>query len=293
MQYQTDEEKFFQRVLYGSSVLYILLAIIVMVYPLPEKKRDEIAALPPRIAKLILEAPKEEPKPETKPAEEKKEETPEEKAKKAVEKNRETVKKTGLLKALGRDAARGGSLNEILQDREMGEILADVSVLTRAAETAAPTPASSAAVVTASGGGVGSASSIAREMGTGSEIRLAEKKSAAVAAPPRKGQPAQQAGKAGERSRESIAAIAASYRGGIDFIYKKTLRENPLLRGTVTVEFTIAPSGEVTQCKVVSSTVNDPAFETLVVKRILQWKFPPIPGGEKITVTYPLEFSPV
>jgi TonB family protein len=92
------------------------------------------------------------------------------------------------------------------------------------------------------------------------------------------------------RDYESIAQVVDTYKGGISFLYNKALRENPTLRGTVTVEFTIAASGEVIDCHVVSSSVKSPQFEEELVKRVLQWKFPPVPAGD-VTVSYPITFS--
>jgi TonB family protein len=92
------------------------------------------------------------------------------------------------------------------------------------------------------------------------------------------------------RTYDSIAQVVDSYKGGISFLYNKSLRENPTLRGTVTVEFIIAPGGDVIDCRVTSSSMKNPPFEEALVKRILQWKFPIVPAGE-VTITYPIVFS--
>jgi len=92
------------------------------------------------------------------------------------------------------------------------------------------------------------------------------------------------------RTYESIAQVVDSYKGGISFLYNKALRENPTLRGTVTVEFRIAASGDVIDCRVVSSSMSNPPFEEALLKRVLQWKFPPVPAGD-VTITYPIAFS--
>ena len=83
--------------------------------------------------------------------------------------------------------------------------------------------------------------------------------------------------------------MVEKYKGGISFLYNKALRRDPSLRGTITVEFTISAIGDVTDCKVASSSMQDPAFEEDLIKRILQWKFPPIIEGD-VTVVYPLVF---
>jgi len=87
--------------------------------------------------------------------------------------------------------------------------------------------------------------------------------------------------------------VVASHRGSIDFIYKKALRDNPTLKGTIVLELTIAANGEVVEGRVVSSTVKDPSFENQVLKRILTWKFPPYPDSGNTVVSFPIEFSPV
>ena len=47
-------------------------------------------------------------------------------------------------------------------------------------------------------------------------------------------------------------------RGALYALYGRALRETPELAGKVVLEFTIAPSGEITMCRVVSSELNDP-----------------------------------
>lgn len=96
-----------------------------------------------------------------------------------------------------------------------------------------------------------------------------------------------------ERSQASVKEVVNSHRGGLDFIYKKALRDNPILKGTIVIELTIAANGDVIDGHVVSSTIKDPAFENQVLKRILTWKFPPYPDSGNTMVSFPIEFSPV
>ncbi|MBI5199328.1 MAG: TonB family protein [Nitrospirae bacterium] len=95
------------------------------------------------------------------------------------------------------------------------------------------------------------------------------------------------------RSQDSIKDVVASHSGGIDFIYKKALRNNPTLKGMIVMEFTISPSGDVTGGRIVSSTIKDPSFEDQILKRILSWKFLPSLDSGNTIVSYPIEFSPV
>jgi len=95
------------------------------------------------------------------------------------------------------------------------------------------------------------------------------------------------------RSQKAIKEVVATHRGSLDFIYKKALRNNPTLKGVVIIEFTIAANGDVTGGRIASSTVKDPSFEEQVLKRILSWKFPPLPDSGNTVVSFPIEFSTV
>ena len=57
-------------------------------------------------------------------------------------------------------------------------------------------------------------------------------------------------------------------KGAIYALYTRALRERPELQGKVVLEFTIAPSGEVTACRVVSSELSDPELERKIVARV-------------------------
>ena len=64
-----------------------------------------------------------------------------------------------------------------------------------------------------------------------------------------------------------------------------------MLQGKLVLEFTIAASGEVTRCRVVSSELHDPALEREIVARVMLFRFAP----EKVdptTATKPIDFFP-
>ncbi|MBI5193626.1 MAG: energy transducer TonB [Nitrospirae bacterium] len=94
------------------------------------------------------------------------------------------------------------------------------------------------------------------------------------------------------RNRESIKEVLTSYSGSIAFLYRKALRDNPALKGTITVEFTIEPTGKIINARIASSTVNDHEFEDEVLKCIQTWRFPPFPNSGKTVIKYPLDFKP-
>src|SRR5215470_18972390 len=67
------------------------------------------------------------------------------------------------------------------------------------------------------------------------------------------------------RSREEIELIFDRNKGAIYALYSRALRDTPELAGKVVLEFTVAPSGEVTMCRVVSSELGNPELEHKIV----------------------------
>ena len=82
-----------------------------------------------------------------------------------------------------------------------------------------------------------------------------------------------------------------SNKGALYAIYGRALRDQQELQGKLVLEFTIAPSGEITMCRVVSSELNDPELEKKIVARVRQIKFKPA-DVEPLTVSKPLDFMP-
>jgi protein TonB len=97
-------------------------------------------------------------------------------------------------------------------------------------------------------------------------------------------------GKAG-RSAEEVALLFDKNKGRIYSLYARALRDNADLHGKVVLEFTIAPSGDVTTCRVVSSELHDPELEQKIVAMVRLMQF----GKEDvdmITITKPIDFFP-
>lgn len=93
------------------------------------------------------------------------------------------------------------------------------------------------------------------------------------------------------RSREEIELIFDRNKGAIYALYSRALRERPELQGKMVLEFTVAPSGEVTMCRVVSSELNDPELENKIISRVRLFKFEP-KDVESVTTTKPIDFFP-
>lgn len=97
-------------------------------------------------------------------------------------------------------------------------------------------------------------------------------------------------GKAG-RSLEEIKLVFDRNKGAIYTIYNRALREDSSLQGKVVVKLTIAPSGSVLDCQIVSSELRSPDLERKLAARIRQFDF----GAKNVdtmVVTWPVDFLP-
>jgi hypothetical protein len=71
--------------------------------------------------------------------------------------------------------------------------------------------------------------------------------------------------------------------------YRQEVVKNPTLTGSMTLQFSIAPSGEVSQVRELSSRLNDSAFKKAISAEVSTWSFAEI-VDENLTVTCPLLF---
>ncbi|HLB94955.1 MAG TPA: TonB family protein [Nitrospiria bacterium] len=313
------QDERFRRILWATVVLYMLLGMGVGLLKVPPPALPDVTQLPPRIAKLII-PPKAPPMPEVKPAPKpekakpaetepkktevaaKPEPSPEEIAERQRRRNLEIAMNSGLLKILKQ------SDKQPVSDTKLKKAFSEIKGLSSRPELSKPglalkEPAHSGGIddmvsqlekalkdskviisdkALRQSGGISPAGA---EKGIEGPA-LTDRKTTGVENPFQiKGY---EEGKS-PRTYDSIAEVVEGYKTGIIFIYNKALRTNPTLRGTITVEFTIAASGEIIDCRIVSTSMTDPPFEESLVKRIFQWRFPAIPEGD-VTVVYPIVF---
>ena len=93
------------------------------------------------------------------------------------------------------------------------------------------------------------------------------------------------------RSTPSILVTVRSRSPALRRVYSKFLMLCPGLSGKVTLRFAIAPSGEVLDVALISSTTHLPEFDREVVRQVLGWRFEPIRAAGKDIVTVPLDFA--
>jgi hypothetical protein len=96
----------------------------------------------------------------------------------------------------------------------------------------------------------------------------------------------------GGLSREVIAKVVKSHEREIKYCYEQELTDAPDLAGKVGATWVIGPDGSVTEARVNETTLNNRRAEECIVARIRRWKFPEVPGGGIVNVTYPWVFKP-
>src|SRR6267378_3326316 len=93
------------------------------------------------------------------------------------------------------------------------------------------------------------------------------------------------------RSADEIALVFTKNKGAIDAMYARALRDSPALQGKVVLELTIAPSGDITAARIVSSELSDKEFESKLLARIRLFKFE-AKDVATLTATKPIDFFP-
>ena len=80
-------------------------------------------------------------------------------------------------------------------------------------------------------------------------------------------------------------------KGAIYSVYNRALRSDPTLQGKVVLRLTIAPTGQVTRCELVSSELHDAALGEKIARRVKLFDFG-AKNVEAVTITYPIDFLP-
>ena len=93
------------------------------------------------------------------------------------------------------------------------------------------------------------------------------------------------------RSNASLLAVVRRYAPGIQFCYDNELKRSPGLRGKLVAALTVAASGEVTDVRIVSDSVNSAGLQQCMLAQIRVWKFPAISAGTTVFKT-PFVFTP-
>ncbi len=293
-----EEERRFRRVLGAALGLFIGFGIVVPFLPDPPRTPSMTPAVPEHIVEFILEQPKPKPLPKPKvievPPPPKPVEAP------RVQKRIEVPAPAAMAEPkpdARQQAAASGLLalsDQIaeLRDREVTNVAARPLNAGAGEKTRVDRSILTAKVGSGSGGIAVSAAS--KGFGGGSTglkgHATAQVSSATTEPAPEAAERTGRSSKAA-RTREEIELVFDRNKSAIYSLYSRALRENPALQGKVVLEVTIAPSGEVTGCRVVSSDLGDAELERKLVARVRMFRFEDRDVAV-MTTTKPIEFFP-
>jgi periplasmic protein TonB len=288
-----DEERRLKKTARTALLAFAALGILIPLLPVSERPRP--VPLPEEVVKLVLEPPPAPPpKPEVKEPEPKPEAKPEPKPApppKPVDREAEARKKAenaGLL-----------AMKDQLEDLREAIDPAVMSSAPLIGRVEGESRAERSLVTSRTGVGSGGINTGQLSSGFGAGPGNLKGHSAGTAVPSfadRIGADRAEASRTGasgraSRSREEIEIVFDRNKSAIYALYSRALREQPELEGKVVVQLTIAPSGEVTDCRIVSTELNDPELERKLVARIRMFRFED-KDVEAMTTTKPIEFFP-
>ena len=284
----------------------LVFALIVSSVTVPVKERRVKQAVPDRVAKFITKTkkpeikkpePKAKPKPIPKPSPKvvRKKETEAEKKKPLTvkeKKARETAANSGLL-------ALGSQLADLMDTTDVSSQVG--AKISKASDSSAKVAAVDTGLLTANASaGTGGANTSDYVAAVGStqlsqrDIDLVKQslvKSDEVEKVAGSNSKANQPRGDNVRSEEEVQMIFDQNKSQLYSIYNRERRKKPGLKGRLVLEITIAPDGSVSNVRIVSTELNDPALERRLVERVKFFKFKSS-SVEPVTVTFPIEFLP-
>ena len=302
-----QEDRSFRRIMIVMLLLFLGAGVALNTIKLPEVVQKNLVDISPRLAKLILEKQKIKPPPpkKEKPKEAKKKEPEKKKPEKKKEKPkpkkkeikkevkkpdaREVAKKSGLI-ALSdelEDLRESFALDDVVKLPQQTSGKQAVKVATASDLLTSNAQKTSGGIKTDTLNRTIKTNELTQRQTTRVESKIeADSKKLAKASSTKS-----QQGTSAKRSADEIERVFQQNKGGIFNIYNRALRKNPSLAGQVVVELTIAPGGQVTAVKILSSELGDEALERKLILKIKKFKFSNSSVAE-ITVTYPIDFLP-
>jgi len=279
-----ESERKFKRLVTIFVIIVTILAAILWAIPKIEVERFKPQELKERVAQLIVEKPKPPPPPPPPPEEKPKPEDKPKPTEKQVEKPKPNVRNQGML-ALADELAELRDQNLDLQDPQMKAPVEDARsernlIVSSAGRASGGINTSNMSRGFGGGAGqIGTHTTTAVQHGAGLD--------------PNAGGRVQRTGNSGKssRAREEVEIVFDRNKGALYALYGRALRDQPELAGKLVLEFTIAPSGEITMCRVVSSELKDPELEKKIVARVRLIRFKPA-DVEPLTVSKPIDFFP-
>jgi len=96
----------------------------------------------------------------------------------------------------------------------------------------------------------------------------------------------------GAMDKDIIRRIVRSHINEVRYCYNQGLVRDPNLKGRVSIQFNIGPTGKVAAAVVANSSVKDKNVGNCIAKAVKRWKFPRPKTGGSAVVTYPFVLNP-
>jgi TonB family protein len=306
-----DVDQRFRRSLLAFFIPLLILGILVPFLQLAGLQRGGGVIEGDRYAELLKQQPpapiapkQEEPKKaeEHKPKEEPVEPKPKPEAKpqpqpdqqQQVQQARQVASHTGVMAFADQLAdLRDEKLKSVDETRALSSV---VTAKTGTGDSSGAPTSFAQAMQSTSGGisGAGTGDERRAQSGTG----LGTRRTSTVQSPVGFGEDKTRPGQGGDklvagRTLEEIQLTFDRNKGAFYAIFNRAMRDNPnLAAGKIVVSITIAPDGSVTDCRLVSSTFNDPELERKVIQRVELLNF----GAKAVPPftypNYPINFLP-
>lgn len=294
-----EDRRRFRKILQRVFLVCLLFALLIPFLPIPQIEREKAEALPPRLAKLVLERKQAKlPAPAKTPVLKSAKKAPKlkkvkQKAKpkkiepKKIETARQKAQRSGLL-------AFADELAELRDNDVLKELQKNSSLIKSAERKTARVERSLITAGASSGSGGINTSKLSRGIGGSA---LAGRATTQVSSPvdevgTGQGDVSRSGGsRKASRSIEEIQLVFDRNKAAIYSIYNRALRKDPTLEGKVVLKLTISPDGRVVACELVSSELSAPGIERKLVARIRLFDF----GAKEVetmVVTYPIDFLP-
>ena len=276
-----EMERRFRAILRNLAIVFAIIAVLMPFLP-----RHKIAvntdSLPERVVQLVMEPPPPPPPP------------PPPKPEKPLEKAPVTPKPVVPVDPRVKAQKNAAVFDQLaaLRDVDMDKFAKNQPKTTDPGDVSVVSRNIISSKIGGTSGGINAPSSSGLAAGSGSlrGIYTTQVKDPNMGA---SGQAATRAGGSGKASRsaDEIALVFTKNKGAIDAMYARALRDNPALQGKVVLELVIAPSGDITAARIISSDLNDKEFESKLLARIRLFKFDAKDVGT-LTATKPIDFFP-
>jgi protein TonB len=280
---EADEQRFW-RVLRIVGTIVLLFGILMPLLPVPERGLNKHEEMPERFVKLLIDHPKPPPPPPPPPKEKPKPELA--KVDKRVPPDpRKKAEQTGLLALKDElaDLREEFKVEDLAKTEkvDMKDARSERSVITSKVGNASG-GINTAGLSRGYGAGAGA-------LGTHNVSQIGSPNG--VASGRGGGALRSGSGSKAARTREEIEMVFDRNKSAIYSIYNRALRDMPDLQGKVVLQLTIAPWGEVIDCRILSSELKDADLERKLVARIKLFKFDE-KDVEALTATKTIDFFP-